>query len=75
MSFIKGLSNGFISEGCPMGFSIGGSSNGFQKQKYFVLKTISYMANACVRESVRTDELKSHLFLVHFSVLFSVKIE
>ena len=22
-----------------------------------------------------TDELKSHLFLVHFSVLFSVKIE
>ena len=40
MSFIGGLSNIFISEGCPMGFSIGGSSNGFQKQKYFVLKTI-----------------------------------
>ena len=32
MSFIGGLSNRFISEGCPMGFSIGGSSNGFQKQ-------------------------------------------
>ena len=33
MSFIRGSSNRFISEGCPMGFSIGGSSNGFQKQK------------------------------------------
>ena len=57
MSFIRGLYNGFISEGCPMGFSIGGSSNGFQKQKSFVLKTISYMANACVRESVRTQDM------------------
>ena len=35
MSFIRGLSNEFISEGCPMGFSIGGSSNGFQKKKIF----------------------------------------
>ena len=42
MSFIRGLSNGIISEGCPMGYSIGGSSNGFQKQKKnsFVLKTV-----------------------------------
>ena len=40
MSFIGGLSNGFISEGYPMGFSIGGSSNGFKKQKYFVLKIV-----------------------------------
>ena len=30
MSFIGGLSNGIISEGCPIGFSIRGSSNGFQ---------------------------------------------
>ena len=35
MNFIEGLSNEFISEGCPIGFSIGGSSNGFQKQKSF----------------------------------------
>ena len=27
------------------------------------------------RTTKSTDELKSHLFLVHFSVLFSVKIE
>ena len=30
----------------------------FQKQKYFVLKTVcfSYMVNACVRELVRTRD-------------------
>ena len=40
MSFIGGLSNGFISKGCLMGFSIGGSSNEFQKLKSFVLKIV-----------------------------------
>ena len=49
MSFIGGLSNIFILQGCPMGFFyrrlvqriyIGGLSNGFQKQKSFVLKTV-----------------------------------
>ena len=54
MSSIGGLSNGFILEGCPMGFSIGGSSNGFQKKKSFVLKTVFIHENARVRESVRT---------------------
>ena len=30
----------------------------FQKQKSFVLKTVfSYMANACVRESTRTQDI------------------
>ena len=35
MNFIEGLSNEFISEGCLIGFSIGGSSNWFQKQNFF----------------------------------------
>ena len=39
MSFIGGLSNRFIG-GLSMGFSIGGSTNGFQRQNFFVLKTV-----------------------------------
>ena len=54
MSFIEGLSNGFISGGCPMGFSIGGSSNGFQKQKSFVLKTV-FIHGKCMCEGVNED--------------------
>ena len=54
MSFIGGLSNGFISEGCPMGFSIGGSSNGFQNQKSFVLKTV-FIYGKCMCEEVGED--------------------
>ena len=54
MSFIGGLSNGFISEGCPMGFSIIGSSNGFQKQKSFVLKT-DFIYGKCICEGVGED--------------------
>ena len=56
MSFIRGLSNKFISEGCPMVFSIGGSSNGFRKKKKYIFfsKQFSYMENACVRKLVRT---------------------
>ena len=65
MNFIGGLSNEFYwrlvqmiyIEGLYNGFSIRGSSNGFQKKKSFILKTISYMANACVRESVRTRDM------------------
>ena len=54
MSFIGGLSNGFISEGCPMGFSIGGLSNGFQKQNFFVLKTV-FIHEKCMCEGVGKD--------------------
>ena len=54
MSFIRGLSNGFISEGYPMGFSIGGSSNGFQNKKYFVLKII-FIHGKCMCEGVGED--------------------
>ena len=54
MSFIEGLSNGFISKGCPMGFSIGGSSNRFQKQKYFVLKII-FIHGKCMCEGLGDD--------------------
>ena len=54
MIFIEGLSNGFISEGCPVGFSIGGLSNGFQKQKSFVLKTV-FMHGKCMCERVGKD--------------------
>ena len=53
-SFIGGLSNGFISEGCPIGFSIGGPSNGFQKQKSFVLKTV-LIDGKCMCEGVDED--------------------
>ena len=54
MNAIGGLSNGFISEGCPMGFSIGGLSIGFQKQKSFVLKTVFIHGN-CMCEGVGED--------------------
>ena len=54
MSFIGGLSNRFISKGCPMGFPIEGSSNGFQKQKYFVLKTV-FIHGKCICEGVGED--------------------
>ena len=60
MSFIGVLSNGFISEGCPMGFSIGGLFNGFQKEKKifcFENRFFLYMANAYVRESGRTQDM------------------
>ena len=40
MSFIGGLSNGIISEGFQMGYSIKGSSNGFQKQNKKTKKKI-----------------------------------
>ena len=61
MSFIEGLSNGFISEGCPMGFFIGGLSNGFQKQKSFVLKTIFFIHGKCMCEGV--SECNAQLLL------------
>ena len=54
MSFIGGLSNGFISEGCPMSFSIESSSNGFQKQKSFVLKTV-FIHGKCMCERIGKD--------------------
>ena len=54
MSFIGGLSNRFISEGCPMGFFIGGLSNGFQKQEIFVLKTF-FIHGKCMCEGVGDD--------------------
>ena len=54
MSFIVGLSNIFISEGCPMGFYIGGSPNGFQKKKSFVLKTV-FIYGKCMCEEVDED--------------------
>ena len=54
MSFIIGLSNGFILEGFLMGFSIGGSSNGFQKKKSFVLKTV-FIYGKCMCEGVGED--------------------
>ena len=54
MSFIRGLSNEFISEGCPMGFSIGGSSNGFQKQNLFVLKTV-FIHDKCMCKGLDDD--------------------
>ena len=56
MSFIRSLSNKFISEGCPMGFSIEGSSNGFRKQKkyYFLFKTV-FIHGKCMCEEVGED--------------------
>ena len=54
MNVIGGLSNKFISEGCSMGFPIGGSSNGFQKQKSFVLKTV-FIHGKCMCEGVGED--------------------
>ena len=54
--FIGGLSNGFILKGCLMAFSIGGSSNGFQKQKSFVLKTV-FIHGKCMCEGVSEDSI------------------
>ena len=54
MIFIRGLSNGFILEGCPMGFSIGGWSSGFQKKKYFVLKNV-FIHGKCMCEGFDED--------------------
>ena len=54
MSFIGGLSNGFIPEASPMGFSIRDLSNGFQKQKYFVLKAV-FIYGKCMCEGVGED--------------------
>ena len=54
MSLIGGLSNAFISEGCLMGFFIRGSSNGFQKQKSFVLKIV-FIHGKCMCERVSED--------------------
>ena len=54
MSFIGGLSNEFISEACPMAFSIEGSSNGFQKQNLFVLKTV-FIHDKCMCKGVGED--------------------
>ena len=54
MSLIGGLPNRFISEGCPMGFFIRGSSNGIQKQKSFVLKTV-FIHGKCMCEGVDED--------------------
>ena len=48
----------YILEGCPIYTNFWRMSNEFQKQKYFVLKKqISYMANAYVRESMRTRDM------------------
>ena len=52
--FYRRLSNEFILEGCPMGFSIGGSSNRFQKQKSFILKTF-FIHRKCMCEGVGED--------------------
>ena len=54
MSFIGSLINGFISEGCPMSFSVGGLSNGFQKKKSFVLKIV-FTYRKCICEGVGED--------------------
>ena len=57
MSFIGGLSNGFISKSCPMGFSIRGSSNGFQKKKSFVLKTVFIYGKFICEGAVRNRDM------------------
>ena len=54
ISFIGGLSNEFISKACPIGFSIGGLSNGFRKQKIFVLKIV-FIHGKCICEGVSED--------------------
>ena len=58
MSFIEGLSNGFISEVCPMGFFYRRFVQWVSKTKIFCFEnSFSYMANACVRESVKTRDM------------------
>ena len=48
----------YISKGCPIYIDFRRMFNEFQKQKTFVLKKqISYMENACVRESVRSRDM------------------
>ena len=60
MNFFRRLSNRFVSEGCPIFYQ--NSVVCFQEQKAFVLK-IDYftriLAQACVRESVRTWDTES----------------
>ena len=66
MNVIGGLSNEFLSKGCPMNV-IGGLYNEFfywrfvqwvSKTKIFCFEnSISYMVNACVGESVRTQDM------------------
>ena len=66
LNYIGGLSTillgacplNYISEGCPICTDFRRMSNEFQKQKSFALKKqISYMTNACMRESVRTRDM------------------
>ena len=53
--FLEACPLNYISKGCPIYTDFQRMFNEFQKQKSFVLKKqISYMANACVRESVKT---------------------
>ena len=44
----------------------------FQKQKSFVLKTIffSYMANACVRELVRTRDMGNGMYTFEYECAY-----
>ena len=56
--FLRTCPLNYISEGYPIYTDFQRMSNEFQKQKSFVLKKqISYMENACVRESVRTRDI------------------
>ena len=57
MSFIGGLSNGIISEGCPMGFLLEARLMIIKNKNLLFWKQFSYMENGCVRESVRTRDM------------------